>query len=186
MQVQISDYVASGGSDQSLVFWLWMLALMIFTFLKPLGLALYQWGVEDPALINIDVTQLNDTLKENIRAIGSVLTWSLFLILPGFFRFFQLWWVPWVTLCSPAYRAGQIDALRASRLFFKYYAKRLLLFVLVFEMILPLVLEAQIYSFWLKILLLGVLQLVFYFLVQKTWNQSQKVTQLKELWEISA
>lgn len=185
LQVQISDYVASGGSDQSPIFWLWIMVLMGFTLIKPLGLALFLWGTEESLTANLSWESINDTLKENLRAIGSVLTWSLLLVIPGFVRFFQLWWVPWVTLSSPSYQAGQIDALRASRLFFKFYAKRLLFLVLLFEMVLPLLLENLTFFYGFKFIVLGVLQFAFYYLVHLTWKKSQQEIDLKELWGIN-
>lgn len=181
LQLQISEFIAAGGSDQSLIFWLWIVVLMIFTLLKPLALVLYHWGTGEPSFSSLQWVQINDTLKENVRAIGSILSWSLLLLLPGLIRFFQLWWVPWVTLGSPAYQAGQIDALYGAKIFFKANAKRLLFLILFFEMLVPLLLESLAIEAVYKFFTLGFLQFGFYFCVQRIWNQFQNGSQVLSL-----
>lgn len=72
---------------------------------------------------------------EQIRVMGSVLLWSLFLLLPGLFRFMQLIFVPFVVLLDNNYRIGERDALQTSKALFmkaplKTAATMIFLFVL--------------------------------------------------------
>lgn len=51
---------------------------------------------------------------ESIRAIASVLRWSLLFLLPGLFKQLRYYFVPYVVLFHPGYDRGEVDALKSS------------------------------------------------------------------------
>jgi hypothetical protein len=57
---------------------------------------------------------LSSFLAEYLRVLAQVLMWGLLLLIPGFFRYCQLIFVPFVTLFSKSYREGELDALKMS------------------------------------------------------------------------
>jgi hypothetical protein len=53
-------------------------------------------------------------LAEYLRFLAQVLMYGLLLVIPGFVRYWQLIFVPFIALFSRAYRAGNVDALKLS------------------------------------------------------------------------
>lgn len=53
-------------------------------------------------------------LAEYLRYVAQILMWGLLLILPGFYRYCQLIYVPYIALFSKSYRDGEIDALKTA------------------------------------------------------------------------
>lgn len=79
-----------------------------------------------------------DLAREQLRAMGSVMMWSLLLILPGILRFFEMCFLPWVVVFDSKYQAGQKDALKESRRVFYLVWPKLVLLLLVFWIVIPL------------------------------------------------
>lgn len=77
-------------------------------------------------------------LIEELRAWGQCLFFSLFFIIPGLFRLLQLLFVPFVVLFDPKYAAGEVDALKQSRLIFSKFWGQTLTLVVIFYLVLPL------------------------------------------------
>jgi hypothetical protein len=134
--------IQSGLTESSISFWGW---LVLFVFLSLIlkalfvGLWIWSWGSEGelPSL-----TDFNYAIKENIRSLGSVLTYGLFFVLPGFYRYLGLYWVVWIVYLDPEYKRGTLDALGESRRLWKLTWKKVLSLVLVFDILLPLLIEA--------------------------------------------
>lgn len=57
---------------------------------------------------------LSHFFAESLRALGSILLWTLALILPGLFRYVQLIFVPLIVFFDQEYEAGNVDALQRS------------------------------------------------------------------------
>ena len=57
---------------------------------------------------------LGSFLAEYLRQLAQVLMWALLLLIPGFFRYCKLIFVPMIALFSVDYREGRVDALRLS------------------------------------------------------------------------
>ncbi len=70
---------------------------------------------------------LGSFLAEYLRVLAQVLMWALLLLLPGFYRYCQLIFVPMIVLFSRAYRTGDVDALRLSERLAKGRLMRILL-----------------------------------------------------------
>jgi hypothetical protein len=134
--------IQSGLTESSISFWSWLgLFIFLSLILKALfvGLWLWSWSSEGelPSL-----TDFNYAIRENIRSLGSVLTYGLFFVLPGFYRYLELYWVVWIVYLNPEYKNGTLDALRESRRLWKLTWKKVLSLVLVFDILLPLIIEA--------------------------------------------
>jgi hypothetical protein len=120
---------------------------------------------------------LNQVMIEMMRAWGKVLQWSLLLILPGFWKYLEYIFVPYVVTLSPDYQNGKEDALKASaRLFRRNWGKVIGVFF-VFHLFIPLIMasffdayrllwETPISSLFLSLidtyLILISIQLLFY------------------------
>lgn len=61
-----------------------------------------------------DRKYLNSFFAEYLRVLGQTILWGLLLILPGFVMYALLTFVPFITLFSADYEAGQVDALELS------------------------------------------------------------------------
>lgn len=108
MQALLMD---ASGTGPSLYFW--GLASMLNSLIFPtLSVVLIVSAVSSGSRRFLE--HLNQTLIETLRSWGSVLTWSLALILPGFYRWLRLIFVPFVVILLPEYEKGDLDALDAS------------------------------------------------------------------------
>lgn len=76
---------------------------------------------------------------ENMRSWGSAMTWGLLLILPGFIRFFQLYFVPFIVMMDKDYAEGKIDALKSSHRKTNQVWLSLSVVVFIFDFLLPLI-----------------------------------------------
>lgn len=77
---------------------------------------------------------------ETLRSWGSVMAWSLLLILPGLVRLLQLLFVPYIVVFHAPYQRGQADALQTSTQYMKRHPFQILLFTLIFSLLVPLTL----------------------------------------------
>ena len=86
----------NGLSETSVGFWLWLSVLIFLSLVaKPISHTAWLWRWTQLPLSFLD---LNFAIRENIRALGSILSYGLILILPGFYRYLQLYWVTWIAL----------------------------------------------------------------------------------------
>lgn len=76
---------------------------------------------------------LNQTCIEVVRSWGKTLTWSFALLIPGFIKYLQFLFVPFVVTLLPAYEKGEVDALRASAVFFKKHWGQVLVAIVGFQ-----------------------------------------------------
>ncbi len=108
---------------------------------------------------------LQTFFAEYFRMLAQILLYGLLLLLPGFFRYAQLIFVPFVALFSELYRQDKVDALRASRLLTKGQMGRILT-VLFFTVSLTLGLEfgPHLSEFAQAIPLRVLTQLLIYFI----------------------
>jgi hypothetical protein len=83
----------------------------------------------------------SQALREQMRATGSSLLWGLLFVIPGFIRYFQLLFVPMVTLAHPQYQSGDLDALKTSRKLVHQHWLKLLFLTFLFALVLPLMLS---------------------------------------------
>lgn len=71
-----------------------------------------------------------DFFGEYLRMLASSLLWGLLLIVPGFLRYFQLLFVPYVALFARPYREGKLDGLKLAAALTKgRYWKLVLLYI---------------------------------------------------------
>ncbi len=79
-------------------------------------------------------------MAEYLRVLGRILIWGLCLLIPGFYRYFQLIFVPVIVMFSSEYEKGEVDALALSTMLFKRCFKFLLV-VLIVTTVMQFVLE---------------------------------------------
>ncbi|MBX2986305.1 MAG: hypothetical protein KF802_00270 [Bdellovibrionaceae bacterium] len=89
---------------------------------------------------------LNQIYIEVLRSWGSALTWGLLLILPGFIRMIQLMFVPLIVVFHRAYDEGEADALRTSGTYTRRHPFRLLGYLVLFYLVIPLTLTSLLDS----------------------------------------
>lgn len=77
---------------------------------------------------------------ESLRSWGQALFWSLLLIVPGLIRYLQLIFVPFVVLLDPQYQEGKVDALSRSAALVNRNFFKVLGFIFVFSIGIPLLL----------------------------------------------
>lgn len=77
---------------------------------------LYEWqnSVSATDFLTTLKTYFTPLVNESLRAIGVTLLWSLFLIIPGIYKYFRLLFVMNVVLLDPYYLEGKVDALEES------------------------------------------------------------------------
>ena len=130
-----SEFLGAGGSETSVVFWLYLLGLITILFMKPLlvGGWLWAFGVWLGAP-KISWSLVHDVFREHLRSLGYALQGLLFFILPGPWRLFKI--QPLVMACflSPPYQQGQKAALELSQEIFAKFRLRWIVLSLVFEM----------------------------------------------------
>lgn len=129
---QIQDLLQSTSKAPSSTLTIWILALstafidLIINLFMILLFAFYLFRTqsrtefEDSALTSAQYLgkHFEQLMIENIRVMGSTLMWLLIFILPGFFRFVQLIYVPFVVLFDSDYQRGKKDALQTSKFIF--------------------------------------------------------------------
>jgi hypothetical protein len=146
-------------------------------------LALCAWRFPGQSIGEVARVHLSYLIREEMRALGKSLLWSLLLIVPGIVRFFQFAFVPYVVLFDRRYQAGDADALKASWRFVKRVWARLLGLCLLFLVVLPLLMTTldEWRSVWRRPLtaipLLFVeltLLVMFQWSVLKTWERAHE------------
>lgn len=76
---------------------------------------------------------------ETLRSWGSIMTWGLLFLVPAFFRYLQLLFVPFVVLLSKPYSVGKIDALQESKKILKDRYMVVFGILFIFHLFLPLI-----------------------------------------------
>lgn len=115
---------SQGISNAELLFWGTLtitLALAAPLFLQVAGAFLASKAFSEPRAQSWP-SILNFSLIEGLRAMGSVLRWSLLFVLPGIYKFLTFAFVPWVVFFSKPYHEGKVDALKESKSIFRKYA----------------------------------------------------------------
>jgi len=79
-----------------------------------------------------------DLIREQLRAMGSIMMWSFLLIIPGLIRFFELCFLPWVVCFDSQYQKGERDALKESRRVFYLVWPKLTALLILFWIVVPL------------------------------------------------
>ena len=115
-RIFVSQVTLSHWSEKCFAFWLSLLSLIgVSLILKPLFIFLWLRLGQAKSL---PWALLSHAIRENMRAWGSILSWGLFFILPGIWRFFELYWTAWVVYLSPDYARGKLSALSKARQWF--------------------------------------------------------------------
>lgn len=119
---------------------------LIFPLLALMALL---WGISSARGRRIGLPEFlsssaNQVYIETVRSWGSSLAWGLLLILPGLFRLIQLIFIPFVVIFLKDYQTGQIDALKKSTRYFMKRPWRMMGYVFLFMVLLPLILTAQL------------------------------------------
>jgi hypothetical protein len=78
---------------------------------------------------------LNQSCIEVLRSWGKTLIWSFLLIIPGIIKYLQFLFVPFVVTTLPKYDEGKVDALEASKVFFKKHWLKALGAVIGFQVV---------------------------------------------------
>ena len=133
------------GSHEGAPVWIWAFVVLsvLLSLVGPLFVTF--WMLRKDRNLAVFV----QALAEQIRSMGSVLLWTLALLLPGLIRFLQLSFVSFVSLLDEKYQAGEVHALKASREIFQRCWWQTCLVVLIFAMIFPL--AFTIFDEWLTL-----------------------------------
>jgi hypothetical protein len=139
-QRQFGLSLHAGLSEGSIDFWLWLALFIVMSLvLKPFWVGLWIWSFSKD---DISMSDFDFALRENIRAIGSILTYGLFLILPGLWRYLELFWVPWIVYLSLDYKQGKLEAFQASKKLFTKHKFGLFGLIILVDILIPLLIEA--------------------------------------------
>ncbi len=90
---------------------------------------------------------------ESLRAWGQMVLYSLLLILPGLWKFFQFQLLPWVVCLSKKYDQGQLDALKGSKTLFSKSKAKIILLCSMFLFVWPMIASSlfdQSMLFWIS------------------------------------
>jgi len=95
--------------------WITIFSSAIVSILYPVpALLLTLAALQDRPILSSIRTNFEQLLIENIRAMGSTLSWSLLFIIPGFYRFIQYSFVNFIVMLDQDYLEGKVDALKKS------------------------------------------------------------------------
>lgn len=72
-------------------------------------------AIQDRPTLAFFNTTFSFAIREQLRATGRVISWGLIFILPGFYKYFRLIFVPFVVAENPNYMQGTVDALKSSQ-----------------------------------------------------------------------
>lgn len=84
--------------------------------------------------------KFNFMVREQLRGFGKVFLWGIFLIIPGFYKFLQIVFIPYVVAFDPTYMQGKTDALEKSAATFKARWAKVLGLFFIFALVAPLIL----------------------------------------------
>jgi len=129
----------SGLSETSFDFWIWLTLFVVMSLvLKPFFVGIWIWAF---LRYPVSITDFDFAVRENVRALGSILTYGLLFILPGIWRYLELFWLPWVVYLSSKYKDGQLDAFCASRKLFRKHSFGTIGLVILTDVLIALLIE---------------------------------------------
>lgn len=180
--VELTQAELFSQEGASIALWIYGGLSMIVSMIGPLILlVLILAAISDRERFNFVKNNFGYLLKEQMRGFGKVFLWGLLLVIPGFWKFLQILFLPFVVGLDPAYQRGEIDALDSSRAIFqKNRGKTLGLFVL-FGLFIPMMMtyfdeyrDAQEHLFTWGLLVMADLAifLLFQFVLLKIWART--------------
>lgn len=133
----IQDQLGSTEGTSKTV-WLFVVLLMFVHLIVPLFAQTFLFAsVLEKPWLQIMKTKWGWSVKESLRAWGSVLLWSLLFIVPGFLRYCQLVYVSVSVMLNKEYDSGHVNAMNDSReIFGKTWFKSVMV-LLLFGAIIP-------------------------------------------------
>jgi hypothetical protein len=118
--------------------WFYGFLSLILSLLYPLStLSLTIASLTSENVLGFLGKNLGFLMKEQLRAWGQVMLWSLLLILPGIYKFIQLMLVPFVVCLDPAYSQGKADALQTAKRLSQGQRLKLLGLLALFAVVFP-------------------------------------------------
>jgi hypothetical protein len=121
--IEFEDYLNELSKTQETERWMVQLGMGIWDLLEGILLILVlSWGIPKVRVLTeahfekhpFAESYLGSFLAEYLRALANVLLFGLLLLLPGFYKYCRLIFVPYITLFAKPYRAGKMDALALS------------------------------------------------------------------------
>ncbi len=146
---------SSGAPHQVWFFAALSLLLSLFSswLLQIMGLLAYSFTETRKNPAEFFKQNFEQLIIESLRAWGKTTLYSLFLILPGLWKFFQYQFVPWVVCLSKNYHSGLVDALHESESLFSKSKTKIILLSLAFLILWPLLTSSIFASdqlFWIN------------------------------------
>jgi hypothetical protein len=123
LNIALEDTMQSMSPTEETQRWVLQLILAIWDLVEGVLLFLIlSWGVVKVRLLNpeklverpFDSPYLSTLIAEYLRMLAQILMWGLLLLVPGFVRYCQLIFVPFIAVFAKAYRNEDWDALRLS------------------------------------------------------------------------
>jgi hypothetical protein len=124
LAITIEDTVRTLGPAQENLRWMLHLGLGLWELFEgAMFFLILSWGI--PKVLNLrskafvkepfQPGYLATFAAEYLRMLAQVLLWAILLLIPGFYLYAQLLFVPYVTLFSAAYEREEVDALALSK-----------------------------------------------------------------------
>jgi len=120
LNITVEDALQLAGPNDETQRWVMQISLGIWGLAEwVLLLLILSWGLPKVHKFKAADLMQSDTFAtpymgsffaEFFRMIGNFLLWALLLIIPGFYRYFQLIFMPYFPLLSRSYREGHVDA----------------------------------------------------------------------------
>jgi hypothetical protein len=124
--------------------WVWFIAAfsVFINIIFPIGLTF--WLLSSLKATRSWSGDFQQLLIETLRVWGKILLYSLALIIPGAYKWLSTTFVPYVVLFSKKYHEGQLDAIAGSKKIFKQAWGRTILILLIFSVVVPLIVTANL------------------------------------------
>jgi hypothetical protein len=125
--------------DSGATGWIWVAGFLALVngIVAPTGILLIVGSIFTKWDRQTALAKFHELLKEQTRALGKILLWSLVLLLPGFYKFLQTLFIGPVVLLDPQYENNQSDALLQSRAVFLKYRFNTITFAACFYLLIP-------------------------------------------------
>src|SRR6185312_12625643 len=118
LNITVEDALQLAGPNDETQRWVMQIALGIWGLAEwVLLLLILSWGLPKVHKFKAKDLMQSDTFAtpymgsffaEFFRMIANMLLWALAIIIPGFYRYFQLIFMPYIALLSRSYREGQV------------------------------------------------------------------------------
>ena len=121
--IGLEEALSGLSKNQESERWMLQLAMGLVDLIEGVFLLLLlSWGVPKVRALTeayfelkpFEEGYIGSFLAEYFRALASVLLYGLLFLLPGFYRYLRLIFVPYITLFAKPYREGKVDALKLS------------------------------------------------------------------------